>query len=310
MSSMEKEPPSDFEWEWEYDECQTEDFYFTLDLPGSLERPSKRRKTNAQHESLEATAESTGTHYITNGNTGQQRQTGLQKNEHIRFQGLHTTTPSVDYGDQRYECRWTTDLGTQFHVSRPGLVTKSYRAGRAVDVVGLSRVRLTGSHVTSDPSDAASDNGKSEGQAIVVDDDEDKEDGHENSPRGDPRSPFLKRVAEIQRRKARQAVNGAHGSQSATSPLPSTAAPSRLESTTSTPHVQNASAFVRAQKQQAQVVRSAKESNQHGDKQATPTIRTPPRAEQNAAEGTDHGSSQDGPVEAAQNTKTVEAAPA
>lgn len=208
------------EWEYEYDDSQTEDFSFTLDLPG-FERPAKRRKTNVLPPNpTEATPDPYGPQPV-RGNTSQQHQHEEQQDEPVTFHGLHTSKPSVDYGGHRYECRWTTDLGTQFHVSRAGLVQTPHHAGHVVDVVALSRVRLTGGRITKiPPSKVDGGNGGSEGQAIVLADDEDDVDVDEDGsarngrrPGGTAQPTFLERAREIQRRKREEVESGVNGAQ-------------------------------------------------------------------------------------------------
>lgn len=217
MAVPPNQPVSDSDWEYEYDPDETEDFYFTLDLPPTtLEPAPKRRKANGKPAAgNEASLASASPQYIANTTTASQ-----QSHDHprqglpLRITGLHTTTPSVEYDDQRYECRWTTDLGTQFHVSRPGLVKRPHRKGHAVDVVALSRVRLTGRHVIAPSSRPDSATGASAGGAIVLDEEESGDEAEEDgsvqpaTPVQDRRqTPFLQRIAEIQRRKKEQSVN-------------------------------------------------------------------------------------------------------
>lgn len=211
----------DSDWEYEYDENDTEDFYFTLDLPRSNEPASKRRKT-ATEKARENEAASQS-QYIMKGQTrrqsaAQQHPTSRQQpsEDPLRFRDLHTTTPVIEYQDQRYDCQWTTDLGTQFHIARPGTVKKPYKAGRAVDVVSLSRVRLTGRHTrVPAPEEVTDSSGISAGRAIVLDDDEDVDEGASRSgPPGvgsEPQKSFLERLAAIQRKKAARPGNGVNG---------------------------------------------------------------------------------------------------
>lgn len=208
---------SDSDWEYEYDETQTEDFYFTLDLPGTVDRPTKRRKTYAEVAGDEGAAQPPRTQHVSDGDNG--RQASEPRSSPIKFTGLHSTTPSVVYGEQHYDCRWTTDLGTQFHVSRPGLTKTPFRPGHAVDVVAVSRVRLTGCRITPPPSPKTSGKRSTATDHSIVLDDDDDEAEDDRDPNGStrttpfaggqPQLSFLERVAEIQRKKGEQTQSGA-----------------------------------------------------------------------------------------------------
>lgn len=210
------------DWEYEYDDSQTEEFYFTIDLP--VEPPPKRRRTIAQKARVIETPETTPgprqSQHPINSSTRQPQETVAQKHDPLRITGLHTTSPLVEYRNERYDCRWTTDLGTQIHVGRPGSAPRPHRSGHAVDIVALSRVRLTGSPSTASPAPAPDVSaGQSAGQAIVLDDDEDENGptSHGNASNGQPVLSFLERVAEIQRRKERHPGSDRRGSQAADS---------------------------------------------------------------------------------------------
>lgn len=223
----------DSDWEYEYDETETEDLYFTLDLPPLKGNARKRRKVippaTAVDGPLDALLGTTRSQQTTSRDTGQQ----TQDHEPISFTDLHTSTPLVEYGDRRYDCQWSTDLGTQFLVSRPGITKDPRRAGHTVDVVALSRVRLKGRPATKSVQPVQSTTaGASAGEAIVLEDEDDQGEDREeffdqagSEAQGQMQSSFIERVAEIQRRKASAVANGSKALQSErTSLTPSAAA--------------------------------------------------------------------------------------
>lgn len=192
------------DWEYEYDQNETEDVYFTLDLPPPQERPFKRRKTNPQPEPTPQPVDASVQRPPSPSATAEDS----TQSQPLRFQGLHTTSPYVEYNDQQYDCRWTTDLGTQFYITPAGLTKHPLRPGHVVDLVAVSRVRLTGSYATEARPLAA--NGDAEEDAIVLDEDmegDDREDASHAKKDDQPQLSFLERIAEVQRQKAKVATS-------------------------------------------------------------------------------------------------------
>ncbi|KAF2772614.1 hypothetical protein EJ03DRAFT_188802 [Teratosphaeria nubilosa] len=155
----------DDQWEYEYDENETVDFYFTLDLTShvsdALINPEKKRR---QRPSKKPAPEkpSVPAEAINGDQSSQVEQptttsagiTGEAADEppdefagQLQLIGLHTENPFVRFNDRHYSCYWATDLGTQFHISKAGATKEPIRKGYVVDVVGTSRVKLYGKPV-------------------------------------------------------------------------------------------------------------------------------------------------------------------
>jgi hypothetical protein len=144
------------EWEYEYDENETEDFYFTLDVT-----------------TLQSRYGSKATH-IGKGKAP------AQPNDQLQVVDLQSDNPLIKLGECFYSCHWSTDLGTQFYLAKPGIDEKPLRRGHVLDLIGISRARLTGEPVTLHrrrPDATEKSAGSTTSSAIVLDDDEDAASG-------------------------------------------------------------------------------------------------------------------------------------
>ena len=191
------------EWEYEYDEDEREEFYFTLDVTSNQsELASKAYRSKRSYNRSEAkpvhngevpnavgneplSAQATPTP-TPNGNA--QHETLPAKEDSIREKvgplqmlDLHTSNPLVKCGRKLYSCHWSTDLGTQFYLTAPGVVDQALRSGRILDVVSLSRTRLVGTPATlrrreDTAADVQPENAievESDGEVVEEDDDVD-----------------------------------------------------------------------------------------------------------------------------------------
>ncbi|KAI7317892.1 hypothetical protein KC326_g3833 [Hortaea werneckii] len=162
----------DVEWEYEYDDNETEDFYFTLDLTTHVSNavaapePRKRNRAapkgkrrpetaaeQATREEREApvTAARLPSLPATVADSEEQTHPGTQDPK-LQILDLHSENPFVKFIDGVYSCNWHTDLSTQVYVAKPGVVTETpLRPGTVVDVVAMSRNRLVGKPVTLQP---------------------------------------------------------------------------------------------------------------------------------------------------------------
>jgi len=140
------DPDIETEWEYELHPTEKQTYYITLDTstlnpptPPKAGRPpiSKPRKPASK---LTPGANVNTTQPADSSTTAQP----TEPKETVQILDLHSANPLVRYKDSLYSCTWTTDHGSQFFVSTPGTVPGPLRKGRAVDVVGLSRVRLLG----------------------------------------------------------------------------------------------------------------------------------------------------------------------
>ncbi|KAK4548807.1 hypothetical protein LTR36_008580 [Oleoguttula mirabilis] len=170
---------ADSEWEYEYDEHETEHFYFTLDLTTrvSSEAPLKQSSRSGQSKEATATGDPRNDKRSseTPGRTPSSGPLEVEQNVTATYGGelqvldLHTANPFVKFNSGVYSCAWVTDLGTQFFVSRPGVSKHPLRPGNLVDVVGISQARLLGKPVTLRPHNGPdSDNAEGTSSANTV----------------------------------------------------------------------------------------------------------------------------------------------
>jgi hypothetical protein len=143
------------EWEYEYDQNETEDIYFTLDLtthvPNAIQEKQYAKNgkligganlaanedapqgdatlIEADEEAGPSNGHATNTPAITEAST-------------LQILDLHTEKPYVKFNNGFYSCQWFTDLGTQFWITNPGVVHDPKLSGHVLDVVGSSQTRL------------------------------------------------------------------------------------------------------------------------------------------------------------------------
>ncbi|KAF2487212.1 hypothetical protein BDY17DRAFT_6118 [Neohortaea acidophila] len=119
--------PHDPEWEYEYEENATEDYYVTLDL------------TTASPTSKPKPAQSYGK--AGGGQAGLSTSASAGK---LHVLDLHTDNPLVLFGKELYSCSWAETRGTQLYVARAGTAEKNIRPGHVLDFVASSRIQLVG----------------------------------------------------------------------------------------------------------------------------------------------------------------------
>ena len=185
-SSMSDEQPDEDEWEYEYSTSETEDFYFTVDLTTHVEDALKA-KAKARNGVLQTrvaepvqkkpqapvskskyaiarVAPSDTTVAVHPDENAEPKEPGT-----VQILELHTKAPVISFEGRTYSCYWMTDIGTQFHVSRPGVVSRSLRPGNVLDVIGISRARLLGKPITLERRTESLSTGTSVGKAIDLD---------------------------------------------------------------------------------------------------------------------------------------------
>jgi hypothetical protein len=141
------------EWEYEYDDKSTEDFYLTLDLtthiPPALarDRRSKTLKANtrASNKSL-ANAPGSQAKDTTDPNDHDQGTDTTAAAERMQIVGLHEKNPIISYNNAIYSCQWATDLATQIFLAPPPAhfdpEHTALRSTPSFDVLGTSCARL------------------------------------------------------------------------------------------------------------------------------------------------------------------------
>ncbi|KAK5158529.1 hypothetical protein LTS14_003549 [Recurvomyces mirabilis] len=125
----------DSEWEYEYDEHETEDLYFTLDLTTHVPDAVPIAKSARNGKPAPRLAPPA------------REQTPLEPAK-LQILDLHTKNPFVKFNDGVYSCHWHIDLGTQIHVVEQGAIADPVRKGHVLDVVATSQTRLLAEPVT------------------------------------------------------------------------------------------------------------------------------------------------------------------
>lgn len=160
--------PHDPEWEYEYDENATEDYYVTLDLTSaSLDERGATKSSTSRPKPVKS--------YSRAG--GLQATASAASAGRLHVLDLHTDNPIVLFGKELYSCSWAETRGTQLYVARAGTAEKNIRPGHVLDFVASSRVQLVGQ-----PAALIERNqqptGASASEAILISEHVDDSNGH------------------------------------------------------------------------------------------------------------------------------------
>lgn len=140
----------DDEWEYEYDDTETEDFYMPIDLSNvpsaqapvnTARRPghptfmkSRLRALNAARVQLPEIA--------TDGSNAQE----IASMGEVQITGLHTPNPLVMYNGQLLSCHWTSTIGTDMFFTKregePDDLDQSLRSLPSVNLLSLGTAKL------------------------------------------------------------------------------------------------------------------------------------------------------------------------
>lgn len=113
----------DDEWEYEYDEIDTEDFYVSIDLsnvpdaqvlPSTERRPGHPTLLKSRLRALHATR---GLPPETSNETSNPQE--MNSVGEVQITGLHTPNPLLMYNGQLLSCHWTATVGTDLYFTRP-----------------------------------------------------------------------------------------------------------------------------------------------------------------------------------------------
>jgi hypothetical protein len=142
--------PEDDEWEYEYDENETEDFYIPLDLSNvpaaqipmvSQGRPGHPTLLKSRLRALNA-ARAQPADFAADSNDGQETPTMGE----VQVVGLHTPNPLVMYNDQLLSCHWTSTVGTDMFFVKPDTNSsaqlQALRSLPSVDLLALGSAKL------------------------------------------------------------------------------------------------------------------------------------------------------------------------
>jgi TFIIIC subunit triple barrel domain len=158
-----KSTTDDDEYEYLYDDTETETFLVELDVssgrrslnkPRSTPRVFKEQKTALPRRQSKDTDEN-GTALIeTISSTSNPPSRGPSNpgpnTPKVRIMELNSRQPIVLYGDQVYGCSWTDIIGTDmfFKASQSVPIVDGYQTSEKPLLLGTSRIKLTGRHAT------------------------------------------------------------------------------------------------------------------------------------------------------------------
>lgn len=178
------------DWEYEYDENETEDIYFTLDLtthvPNAIQEKqyAKNGKLVGAADPEKNVQSDANTQPAPDGNNEDDDDAANDELAEIpppqdagklQILDLHTEKPYVKYNNGFYSCHWFTDLGTQFWITNPGAVRDPKFSGHVLDVVGSSQTRLVARPANlkrkRDETEPTLNEGETAAQSIAINDD-------------------------------------------------------------------------------------------------------------------------------------------
>ncbi|KAI4713985.1 hypothetical protein J4E89_001435 [Alternaria sp. Ai002NY15] len=142
--------PEGDEWEYEYDDNETEDFYIPLDLSNvpaaqipmvSQGRPGHPTLLKSRLRALNA-ARAQPAEFAADSNDGQETATMGE----VQIVGLHTPNPLVMYNGQLLSCHWTSTVGTDMFFVKPNAnsatQSETLRSLPSVDLLALGSAKL------------------------------------------------------------------------------------------------------------------------------------------------------------------------
>jgi hypothetical protein len=145
--------PIEDEWEYEYDEVETEDFYIPIDLSNV---PKAQKQVDTERRTGHPTLLKSRLRAL-NAQRGQQQDAPTVDNANVDGQepatlgeaqivGLHTPNPLVMYNGQLLSCQWASTIGTDMFFAKPEMDAnpeeKPLRSLPAVDLLAMSSAKL------------------------------------------------------------------------------------------------------------------------------------------------------------------------
>ncbi|KJX95715.1 hypothetical protein TI39_contig1129g00001, partial [Zymoseptoria brevis] len=159
-NNIQEEDEEEYEYEYEYSTTDTEDFYFTLDLtthvPGALAPQPPARSGNGIDPVTDVNGSSNpgddvDENNASTNNPSTDKTTSSSPSDTLQILDLHTPNPLLKFNNETFTAHWSTDLGTQFHITQTGLHPTPLRRGNVLDVVALSQTRLLAKPITLNP---------------------------------------------------------------------------------------------------------------------------------------------------------------
>ncbi|RYN67795.1 hypothetical protein AA0118_g1632 [Alternaria tenuissima] len=169
--------PEEDEWEYEYDENETEDFYIPLDLSNvpsaqipmvSQGRPGHPTLLKSRLRALNA-ARGQPAEFAANNNNDVQETATMGE---VQVVGLHTPNPLIMYNGQLLSCHWTSTIGTDMFFVKPdanaSTQSQVLRSLPSVDLLALGSAKLVAKVGRLRPRDDLVDNAGDAEQATEV----------------------------------------------------------------------------------------------------------------------------------------------
>ncbi|KAL9596928.1 MAG: hypothetical protein Q9219_005491 [cf. Caloplaca sp. 3 TL-2023] len=166
----------DSEWEYEYDEQDTESYYVTVDVSSASQqtktpkKPTQSEDTDAvppdeqqrqRTDNEETSPIDPALRHIDPSSTGDKQPSSLpiQPTDRIQILDLHTRNPLISYNNRIYSCTWGSTIGTDIFLTSPTSLAKISQHAQimplmtfpAVSVLGTSCIKLTARPVTITP---------------------------------------------------------------------------------------------------------------------------------------------------------------
>ncbi|CAN9181299.1 unnamed protein product [Alternaria alternata] len=167
--------PEEDEWEYEYDDNETEDFYIPLDLSNvpsaqipmvSQGRPGHPTLLKSRLRALNA-ARGQPAEFAANNNNDVQETATMGE---VQVVGLHTSNPLIMYNGQLLSCHWTSTIGTDMFFVKPdtnaSTQSQVLRSLPSVDLLALGSAKLVAKVGRLRPRDDLVDNA-SDGEQVT-----------------------------------------------------------------------------------------------------------------------------------------------
>ncbi|KAF2000522.1 hypothetical protein P154DRAFT_196354 [Amniculicola lignicola CBS 123094] len=165
--------PEDDEWEYEYDDTATEDFYIALDLSHTVPDHSTGSDDEDEDEKLIPDYIAKDPEFLKSRLRDSQvkvpaGESSMETEEfhnpgQLQVTGLHTQNPLAMFDGKLYSCNWTSTIGTDMFFAKPApgadSTSKPLRSLQAAELIALGNTKLVGVQSRLRPRDYAPDSG-------------------------------------------------------------------------------------------------------------------------------------------------------
>ncbi|KAJ4312377.1 hypothetical protein N0V94_007485 [Neodidymelliopsis sp. IMI 364377] len=139
------------EWEYEYDEVETEDFYIPIDLSNI---PKAQKQVDTERRTGHPTLLKSRLRALNAQRSQQQDASTVETSSNqesatlgeAQIVGLHTSNPLVMYNGQLLSCQWASTIGTDMFFAKPEVNASSeekpLRSLPNVDLLAMSSAKL------------------------------------------------------------------------------------------------------------------------------------------------------------------------